>query len=35
MDRLLDELEEAPTYQEEDAKQRAARQRSRRVMEDK
>ena len=35
MDRMLDELEEAPTYQEEDAKQRAARQRGRRVMEDK
>ncbi len=35
MDRLLDELEEAPTYQEEDAKRRAARARRRRVMEDK
>jgi tetratricopeptide (TPR) repeat protein len=35
MDRLLDELEEAPTYQEQDAKRRAARARRRRVMEDK
>lgn len=35
IDRLLDELEEAPTYQEEDAKQNAAKARRRRVMEDK
>lgn len=35
MDRLLDELEEAPTYQEEQSKQRAADGRRRRVMEDK
>ncbi|MBW2453168.1 MAG: hypothetical protein JRI68_01595 [Deltaproteobacteria bacterium] len=35
MDRLLDELEEAPTYQEQDAKRRAARARRRPVMEDK
>ncbi|HHH30650.1 MAG TPA: hypothetical protein ENK57_20225 [Polyangiaceae bacterium] len=35
MDRLLDELEEAPTYQEEQSKQRAAEGRRRRVMEDK
>jgi tetratricopeptide (TPR) repeat protein len=35
IDRMLDELEQAPTYQEEDAKQRAARARQRPVMEDK
>jgi tetratricopeptide (TPR) repeat protein len=35
MDRLLDELEEAPTYQEQDAKNRASRRRGRQVMEDK
>lgn len=35
MDRLLDELEEAPTYQEEQSKQRAAEGRRRQVMEDK
>jgi tetratricopeptide (TPR) repeat protein len=34
MDRILDQLEEAPTYQEEEAKKRAAAGR-RRVMEDK
>ncbi|HZO13664.1 MAG TPA: tetratricopeptide repeat protein [Polyangiaceae bacterium] len=35
IDSLLDELEQAPTYQEEDAKRRAAHPRRRPVMEDK
>jgi len=35
IERMLDELEEAPTYQEQDAKRRAAKARRRRVMEDK
>jgi hypothetical protein len=35
MDQLLDELEEAPSYQEEDAKRNAAERRGRKVMEDK
>jgi tetratricopeptide (TPR) repeat protein len=35
MERMLDELEEAPTYQEEDAKRNAAEARRRKVMEDK
>ncbi|MCA9622253.1 MAG: hypothetical protein KC731_24685 [Myxococcales bacterium] len=35
MERLLDELEEAPTYQEEESKRRAAQGKQRRVMEDK
>jgi hypothetical protein len=33
-DRILDQFEEAPTYQEQEAKARAAN-RTRRVMEDK